>query len=77
MDKDSAFMYSLVNYLFKKSDIKIKTVTSYNHQSSQVEHAMKSLNTICKDLVSSIYVPNYLLLLVLTCKLLFLQLFYH
>ena len=33
MDQDSAFMSSLMNYLFKKFDIKIKTVAPYNHQS--------------------------------------------
>ena len=33
MDQDSAFMSSLMNYLFNKLDIKIKTVTPYNHQS--------------------------------------------
>ena len=32
MDKDSTFMPSLMNYLFKKLDIKIKTVAPYNHQ---------------------------------------------
>ena len=31
MDKDSAFMCSLMNYLFRKFEIKIKTVASYNH----------------------------------------------
>ena len=33
MDQDSAFMSSLMNYLFKKLNIKIKTVVTYNHQS--------------------------------------------
>ena len=33
MDQDSAFMSSLMNYLFKKLDIKIKTVAPYNYQS--------------------------------------------
>ena len=46
MDQDSAFMSSLMNYLFKKLDIKIKTVTPYNHQSLQAEHGIKSLSTI-------------------------------
>ena len=46
MDQDSAFMSSLMNYLFKKLDIKIKTVTQYNHQSLQAEHGIKSLSTI-------------------------------
>ena len=46
MDHDSAFMPSLMNYLFKKLDIKIKTVAPYNHQSLQAEHDIKSLSTI-------------------------------
>ena len=33
MDQDSAFMSSLMNYFFKKLNIKIKTVAPYNHQS--------------------------------------------
>ena len=33
MDQDSAFMSSLMNYLFTKFNIKIKMVTPYNHQS--------------------------------------------
>ena len=32
MEQDSAFMSSLMNYLFKKLDIKIKMVAPYNHQ---------------------------------------------
>ena len=31
MDQDSAFMSTLINYLFKKLNIKIKTVAPYNH----------------------------------------------
>ena len=46
MDQDSAFMYLLINYLFKKLDIKIKTVTPSNYQSLQAEHGIKSLSTI-------------------------------
>ena len=46
MDQDSAFMSSLINYLFNKFDIKIKTVMPYNHQSLQAEHGIKSLSTI-------------------------------
>ena len=38
MDQESAFMSSLMNYLFSKLDIKIKTVAPYNHQSLQAEH---------------------------------------
>ena len=45
MDQDSAFMSSLMNYLFNKLDIKIK-VTPYNHQSLQAQHEIKSLSTI-------------------------------
>ena len=46
MDQDSAFMSSLINYLFEKQDIKIKSVAPYNHQSLQAEHGIKSLSTI-------------------------------
>ena len=46
MDQDSAFMSMLMNYLFKKLNIKIKTVTPDNHQSLQAEHGIKSLLTI-------------------------------
>ena len=46
MDQDSAFMSTLINYLFKKLNIKIKTVAPYNHQSLQAEHGIKSLSMI-------------------------------
>ena len=46
MDQDSAFMSLLLNYLFKKLDIRIKTVAPYNHQSLQAEHGIKSLSMI-------------------------------
>ena len=46
MDQDSTFMSSLMNYLFNKLDIKIKTVTPFNHQSLQAKHGIKSLSTI-------------------------------
>ena len=46
MDQDSAFMSSLMNYLFNKLDIKIRTVTLYNHQSLQAKHGNKSLSMI-------------------------------
>ena len=45
MDQDSTFMSSLMKYLFKKLDIKIKTVAPYNHESLQAEHRIKSLLT--------------------------------
>ena len=35
-----------MNYLFNKLDINIKTVASYNHQSIQAKHAIKSLSMI-------------------------------
>ena len=46
MDQDSAFMSTLMTYLFKRLNIKIKTVAPYNHLSLQVEHGIKSLSTI-------------------------------
>ena len=46
MVQDSAFMSSLMNYLFKKLGIKIKTVGPCNHQSLQVEHSINSLSSI-------------------------------
>ena len=33
MDQDSAFMSNLMNYLFRKFEIRVKTVAPYNHQS--------------------------------------------
>ena len=46
MDQESAFMSSLMNYLFRKSEIKVKTVAPYNHQSLQAEHGIKCLSNI-------------------------------
>ena len=46
MDLDSAFMSLLMNYLFKRLGIKVKTVVPYNHQSLQAEHSIKSFSTI-------------------------------
>ena len=46
MDQGSAFMSTLMNYLFKRLGIKIKTVGPYNHQSLQAEHGIKSLSSI-------------------------------
>ena len=46
MDQDSAFMSILMNYLFRKFGIKVKTVVPYNHQSLQAEHGIKSLSSI-------------------------------
>ena len=47
MDQDSVFMSSLMNYLFRKFEIKVKTVAPYN-QSLQAEHEIKSLLNILK-----------------------------
>ena len=46
MDQESAFMSLLINYLFSKLDIKIKTIAPYNNQSLQAEHGIRSLSTI-------------------------------
>ena len=46
MDQDSAFMSTLMNYLFRKLNIKIMTVAPYNHQSLQAEHCIGSLSRI-------------------------------
>ena len=46
MDQDSTFMSSLINYLFYRLDIKIKTIAPYNHQSLQAELRIKSLTCI-------------------------------
>ena len=46
MDQDSAFMSSLMTYIFSKFNIKIGTVAPYNHQSLQAEHSIKSILTI-------------------------------
>ena len=54
MDQDSAFMSSLMTYLFHKLDIKIKTVAPYNHQSLQAEHGIKSLSHILTKHLTSL-----------------------
>ena len=46
MDQDSAFMSSLMTYLFHRLNIKIKTVAPYNHQSLQDEHGIKYVTCI-------------------------------
>ena len=46
MDQDSAFMSSLVSYLFKTLKITMKTVGPYKHKSLQAEHGIKSLSNI-------------------------------
>ena len=54
MDQDSAFMSSLMMYLFHRLDIKIKTIAPYNHQSLQVEHGIKSLTCILTKHLTSL-----------------------
>ena len=46
MDQDSAFMSSLMSYLFRTLKITIKMVGPYNHKSLQAEHGIKSLSNI-------------------------------
>ena len=46
MDQDSTFMSTLMNYLFRKLNIKIMTIDAYNHQSLQAEHGIKTLSQI-------------------------------
>ena len=53
-DQDSAFMSSLMTYLFHKFNIKMKTVAPYNHQSLQAEHGIKSLTHILTKHLSSL-----------------------
>ena len=43
MEQDSAFMSTLLNYLFNKLDIKIKKSHPYNHWSLHAKHGIKSL----------------------------------
>ena len=51
MDQDSAFMSSLMSYLFKTLGITIRMVGPYNHKSLQVEHGIQSLSsTLSKGL---------------------------
>ena len=51
-----------MKYLFKKLDIKIKTVPSYNHWSLQEEHEIKSLSTILMKYLTNLgqMWPKYL-----------------
>ena len=51
MDQDSAFISSLMSYLFKKLRISIKTAGPLNHKSLQAKHGIKSfLNILSKHL---------------------------
>ena len=46
MNQDSVFMSTLMNYLFKRLNIKIKTLAPYSQQSLQAEHRIRSLSSI-------------------------------
>ena len=46
MDQDSACMSNLMNYLFRKLNIKVMTVALYNYQSLQAEHSIRTLSQI-------------------------------
>ena len=67
MDQDSAFMSTIMNHLFRRLNIKIKTVALFNHKSLQAEHGIKSLSTILtKHLTEQGQMePKYLLLVTL------------
>ena len=67
MDMDIAYMLTLINYLFKRFGIKIKTVAPYNHQSLQMEHGIKSIsNILTKHLTDHSQMwPKYLHLAIL------------
>ena len=54
MDQDSAFMSSLMTYLFHRLGIKIKPIAPYNHQSFQAEHGIKSLTWILTKHLTSL-----------------------
>ena len=47
-------MSLLINYLFRKLDIKRKTVAPYNHQLLQAEDGIKSLSTILTKHLTSL-----------------------
>ena len=64
MDQDSAFMSSLMNYLFKKLGISIKTVGPYNHKSLQAEqgqtwHKFLLLATFAYNIFHTPNLGNY------------------
>ena len=62
MDQESTFMSSLINYLFSKLDIKIKTVAPHIHQSLQAKDRVKSLSTILRKHLTNLgkMWPKYL-----------------
>ena len=52
MDQNSAFMSTVMNYLVRKLNKKIKIVAPYNHQSLQAEHGIKLLSRILTNHLS-------------------------
>ena len=66
MDQDNTFMSSLVNYLFKKFDIKIKRVVPCNHQSLQAKHELNPYQIFLTKHLTNLgqMWPNYLPLVV-------------
>ena len=46
MDQDSAFISTIMSYLFKRLNIRIKMVAPFNHHSLQADHGIKSLSSI-------------------------------
>ena len=68
MDQDSTCMSYLVNYLFGKFNIKIKTVAPYNHELLQAEYRIKSLSTVLTKHFMNLgqIRPKYLLLATFT-----------
>ena len=65
-------MSSLMNYLFKKLNIKIKTVVPFIHQSLQAEHGIKSLSNILRKNLTTLgqMWPKYLPLVTLAYNML-------
>ena len=63
-------MSSLINYLLKKPDIKIKTEAPFNHQSLQAEHRIMSISTIPMKHLTSLgqMWPQYLPLATFACN---------
>ena len=61
-NQESVSMSSLMNYLFSKLDIKLKTVASYNNQLLPSEHGIKFLSNILTEYLTNLgqMWPKYL-----------------
>ena len=64
MDQDSAFMPSLMTYLFQRLNIKIKTIASYNCDTHEIQGKSREFHWF--ELYRS-FLPTYYLLQVTTC----------